>query len=91
MNALRKKGQKVGLIRPVTLWPFPKNVFERIIPSAGRPAFLVVEMSYGQMLDDVKLSLNGRARIEFLGRSGGGIPTEKEIINKVNNCLRRMH
>jgi len=90
VNALREKGKKVGLIRPITLWPFPKDVFKRFLP-AGRQgalsekclAFLVVEMSYGQMLEDVKLAVDGKCPIEFLGRSGGGIPTEEEIINKV--------
>jgi len=87
VKSLRKKGQKIGLIRPITLWPFPKNVFApyavRRTPYARKPAFLVVEMSYGQMVEDVKLALNGKARVEFLGRSGGGIPTEEEILARI--------
>jgi 2-oxoglutarate ferredoxin oxidoreductase subunit alpha len=47
--------------------------------------FLVVEMSYGQMLEDVQLSVNGKARIEFLGRAGGGIPSEEEIMRYAKN------
>ena len=78
--SLRKKGKKIGLIRPITLWPFPKNVFAR---RARKPTFLVVEMSYGQMVEDVKLALNGKAKVEFLGRSGGGIPTEGEILKSL--------
>ncbi|MDI6759048.1 MAG: 3-methyl-2-oxobutanoate dehydrogenase subunit VorB [Candidatus Omnitrophota bacterium] len=86
VSLLRKKGIKVGLIRPITLWPFPTNAFNRHVTTpAHRQTFLVIEMSYGQMLKDVRLVVNGRARIEFLGRAGGGMPTEKEIINKINN------
>ncbi len=87
MSILRKKGVKAGMIRPVTLWPFPKNIFHRYTVNGKRltqrPCFLTVEMSYGQMLEDVKLAINGNARVEFLGRSGGGIPSVEEIINKV--------
>jgi len=85
VHTLRKKGKKVGLIRPVTLWPFPKKIFQRLAISDKRLAFLVIEMSYGQMLEDVKLAVNGKAKIEFLGRSGGGIPTEGEIISSISH------
>ncbi|MCK9603269.1 MAG: 3-methyl-2-oxobutanoate dehydrogenase subunit VorB [Candidatus Omnitrophica bacterium] len=85
VHELRKKGKKIGLIRPITLWPFPRKVFQGITARKKRPVFLVIEMSYGQMLEDVKLSVEGRARVEFLGRSGGGIPTEEEIIKKIKS------
>jgi 2-oxoglutarate ferredoxin oxidoreductase subunit alpha len=84
VKALRNKGKKVGLIRPITLWPFPLKIFKRLATSKKRLTFLVVEMSYGQMLEDVRLALNGAHPVKFLGRSGGGIPSEKEIINKVS-------
>ncbi len=94
MNILRAKGKKVGLLRPVTLWPFPETQITRILNRAHRkknsPAFLVVEMSYGQMLEDVKLSVNGKAKVEFLGRSGGGIPSEEEIIKKLLTVAKAM-
>jgi 2-oxoglutarate ferredoxin oxidoreductase subunit alpha len=83
MYKLRNKGKKVGLIRPITLWPFPVNIFKRLVLRNKQLVFLVTEMSYGQMLEDVKLAVNGKAGVEFLGRSGGGIPTEEEIINKI--------
>jgi len=94
VKRLREKGEKIGLIRPITLWPFPKTQITQILKhlSAGRQGlhrlkyFLVIEMSYGQMLEDVKLAVNGRVPVEFLGRSGGGIPTEEEIIKKIK-CL----
>ncbi len=85
VKSLREKGKKVGLIRPMTLWPFPKNAFKAASTRArGGAKFLVIEMSYGQMLEDVELAVNGKARVEFLGRGGGGIPTEEEITNKVH-------
>ena len=87
MYKLREKGVKVGLIRPVSLWPFPAKAFtqwaRRNTRYAKKPVFLVIEMSYGQMLEDVKLALEGYARVEFLGRSGGGVPTEEEIVAKI--------
>jgi len=83
VNQLRKKGGRIGLIRPITLWPFPQEIFKRLAIGDKRLAFLVIEMSYGQMLEDVKLAVNGKARVGFLGRSGGGIPKEEDIIKKV--------
>jgi len=83
VRSLREKGRKIGLVRAITLWPFPRDIFKRIVSQANKVTFLVVEMSHGQMLEDVKLALAGKARVEFLGRAGGGIPTEEEIIKKV--------
>jgi len=83
VNALRKKGRKIGLIRPIALWPFPKKIFERLTVNGQRSTVLVVEMSSGQMVEDVRLALNCKFPVEFLGRSGGGIPTEEEIIKKL--------
>ncbi|MCX7661439.1 MAG: 3-methyl-2-oxobutanoate dehydrogenase subunit VorB [Candidatus Omnitrophica bacterium] len=81
---LRKRGKKIGLIRIITLWPFPVNIFRKLTEQKNKkPVFLVVEMSYGQMLEDVKLAIAGKARVEFLGRAGGGIPTEEEIVKKI--------
>jgi 2-oxoglutarate ferredoxin oxidoreductase subunit alpha len=86
VNRLREKRKKIGLIRPITLWPFPKDIFKRLAINDKRLAFLVIEMSYGQMLEDVRLAVDGKCPVEFLGRSGGGIPTEEEII-KSSLCL----
>lgn len=83
---LREKGKKIGLIRPITLWPFPKEVFARHLKPNTK--YLVVEMSYGQMLEDVKLAIDGKCKVEFLGRSGGGVPSEEEIIDKINRLAR---
>jgi 2-oxoglutarate ferredoxin oxidoreductase subunit alpha len=83
INKLREKNKKIGLIRPITLWPFPESIFKRVTGDGKRVKFLVIEMSYGQMLEDVRLALNGKAPVEFLGRGGGGIPAEEEIIGFV--------
>jgi 2-oxoglutarate ferredoxin oxidoreductase subunit alpha len=87
VSKLRESGMKVGLIRPISLWPFPVKAFNRPSFLVRSPSFLVIEMSYGQMLDDVKLAVGGRSRVEFLGRSGGGVPSEEAIISKVKKIL----
>ncbi len=86
VNKLRESGERVGLVRPITLWPFPEDVFRKLAGKNRKTKILVVEMSYGQMLEDVKLAVNCKLPIEFLGRSGGGIPSEKEIINKIKHA-----
>ncbi len=82
IKRVREMGLKVGLIRPKTLWPFPKRFLlemSRVVTD-----FLVFEMSTGQMLEDVKLSLEGRRRIHFYGRPGGVISTPDEIAKVIN-------
>ncbi len=81
LHKLREKGKKVGLIRPITLWPFPQKAFSQHLRRNVK--YLVIEMSYGQMLEDVQLTVNGKSKVEFLGRSGGGVLTEEDIIRKV--------
>ncbi len=78
INAARERGIKAGLVRPITLWPFPKDALESVIPTAK--GFLSVEMNMGQMVDDVRLVVAGRAPVEFFGRSGGVIPTPDEVL-----------
>lgn len=86
IKTAEKEGIKVGLIRPITLWPFPTATFEKYaeVPKA----FLSVEMSAGQMVEDVRLSLNGKSPVHFLGRMGGMIPTQKEILEKIREILK---
>lgn len=81
IEQLRKEGIKTGLIRPITLWPFPYDVFEKAADKAK--AFLSVEMSMGQMVEDVKLGVNGKKPVHFFGRTGGMVPSPQEIIDKV--------
>lgn len=77
IKKVREIGLKVGLIRPKTLWPFPERFFVEM--SRVMSDFLVFEMSTGQMVEDVKLSLEGRGRVHFHGRPGGVVPTPDEI------------
>jgi 2-oxoglutarate ferredoxin oxidoreductase subunit alpha len=78
INKAREKGIKAGLIRPITLWPFPVDAIEAAVP--GAKAFLTVEMNMGQMVDDVRLAVSGRRPVEFFGRTGGIIPTPAETL-----------
>ncbi len=83
MAKAKAKGLKVGIIRPITLWPFPYEAFEKALEGGKKKTFLAVEMSMGQMVDDVKIAVNGRANVEFFGRTGGIVPTPNEILNKI--------
>ncbi len=84
VKRLRGEEKKIGLIRPITLWPFPEIKIKEILVRLKRLKYLlVVEMSYGQMYEDVRLTVDGRIPVEFLGRAGGGIPNEEEIIDRV--------
>jgi len=83
---LRKEGINVGLIRPKTLWPFPYKVFNEI-PEKVK-GILAVEMSTGQMIDDVKIANNGRFPIHFMGSPGGSIPADEIISERIKSILR---
>ena len=84
---LRAQGKKVGSIRPVTLWPFPDKAFENL-PSTLKK-ILVVEMNHGQMVDDVRLAVNGRVPVHFFGKTGGDMPmyTLAEMTAEANRLL----
>lgn len=84
VDQMREEGYKVGLIRPKTLWPFPNKAFKEI-PNAKN--LLVVEMSLGQMIDDVKLACECKIPVDFYGRSGGMIPSPSEIANKAQELI----
>jgi 2-oxoglutarate ferredoxin oxidoreductase subunit alpha len=81
VNKAREQGIKAGLIRPITLWPYPVNAIDAAVP--GAKAFLTVEMNMGQMVDDVRLAVNGRRPVEFFGRAGGIIPTPAEVLGQI--------
>jgi len=81
------QGIKLGLLRPITLWPFPVEGFEKVVNIPK--AFLTVEMSAGQMVEDVKLASNGRKPVYFTGRMGGMIPTVDNVLSKVKEILGR--
>jgi pyruvate/2-oxoacid:ferredoxin oxidoreductase alpha subunit len=69
------------VLRPITLFPFPTRHFERLAETAR--VFVVVEMSNGQMLEDVRLALNGARPVEFLSRLGGIVPSHEEVLRFV--------
>lgn len=81
-----KEGIKVGLIRPISLWPFPKEEFEKYAQTPK--AFLTVELNAGQMVEDVRLAVNGKKPVHFYGRMGGMIPKEVEILDKIKEILK---
>ena len=73
----RAEGLKVGMLRPITLWPFPYDEIKRLARTTKQ--FLVFEMNMGQMLEDVELALEGKREVAFHGRPGGVIPTPSEV------------
>lgn len=81
VRAARDEGIKAGLIRPITLWPFPEEAIRATLPTAK--AYLTVEMNMGQMVDDVRLVVNGAHPVDFYGRTGGVIPTPDEVLGKI--------
>ena len=83
----RADGIHVGVLRPITLYPFPIAHFERLAKKAR--VFVVVEMSNGQLLEDVRLALNGVRPVEFLGRAGGNVPSHEEVLSLVRELARR--
>jgi 2-oxoglutarate ferredoxin oxidoreductase subunit alpha len=85
ITTLKEEGISVGLIRPITLWPFPIKAFKEIPDTAK--ALLSAEMSMGQMIDDVKIANEGRLPVHFYGRSGGMVPTPNGIIEKVKEII----
>ena len=80
IRILREKGIKVGLVRPITLFPFP---YDAVSKAADDLNVLVVEMNMGQMIEDVKLGIRGRSEVHFYGRTGGMVPSYEEIVREV--------
>ncbi len=78
MELGREKGYKIGLIRPITLFPFPTDIYAEVAPKVK--GIFDVEMNYGQMVEDVRLSVNGKTDVKFFGRAGGMIPSPEEIL-----------
>lgn len=85
VDDLRREGYRAGLIRPQTLWPFPQHPFTTL--PDGCKAVLCAEMSCGQMIDDVRLAVNGRIPVSFYGRCGGMIPEPDELSEKARTIL----
>ncbi len=81
MIQARQAGVKIGLIRPITLFPFPYEAIGKVAERVK--SVLAVEMSAGQMVEDVRLAVNGRCPVKFYGRTGGMVPTPKEVFEQI--------
>jgi 2-oxoglutarate ferredoxin oxidoreductase subunit alpha len=86
IKTLRQRGIKVGLIRPITVFPFPYDVFQTITEKVAK--ILVVEMNLGQMIEDIRLGVCDKAQICFYGRTGGMVPSYDEIAVEVERFLK---
>ncbi len=94
IQAAAKEGLELGLFRPISLWPFPKDELARLAKAGKR--FLTVEMSMGQMVEDVRLAVNGTvggavAAVDFFGRCGGVIPSEEEVLAEAKRIVDAMN
>jgi 2-oxoglutarate ferredoxin oxidoreductase subunit alpha len=85
VDMAREEGLKVGLFRPISLFPYPTRRIQELAAQGKR--FLVVEMSVGQMVEDVRLAVNGTAQVDFYGRCAGVIPTPEEIFEYAKTLL----
>lgn len=81
VDEARRQGIKVGLFRPITLWPFPTDQLK--LAAARTQKVLVVELSNGQMVEDVRLALNGSKPVEFYGKVGGNVPSVEELVEEI--------
>jgi 2-oxoglutarate ferredoxin oxidoreductase subunit alpha len=87
IDRARKLGIKAGLIRPITLWPFPSEQISKAAEELR--IFLVVEMSCGQMVEDVRLAVAGKVPVVFWGRPGGGVPTVEQVFDRIKELVAR--
>jgi 2-oxoglutarate ferredoxin oxidoreductase subunit alpha len=87
VNRVRKTGLKAGLFRPITLWPFPAKQLRSLTRTIKH--LLVFEMNFGQMVEDVKISVGEQAKVHFHGRPGGIISTPVEIADAITKLIYR--
>jgi len=87
INLLAKEGIKAGLLRPITLWPFPGAALKKVALQDSVKAVVDVELSMGQMIDDVKIALEGCKPVSFIGHSGGVVPTPQEVAQAAREAL----
>jgi len=85
VDEARKQGIKVGLFRPITLWPFPGKQLAATALRAEK--VLTVELSNGQMVEDVRLAVEGKRPVEFYGRVGGNVPAVEELLAKIEEHM----
>ena len=80
-----EEGIKVGIVRPITLWPFPTEAVARA--AQGKKGILVVELNAGQMIEDVRLAVHDSLPVEHFGRLGGIIPSPEEVVNALKEKI----
>jgi len=85
VDRARAEGLKVGLIRPITIWPFPSQAIAALADQAQ--AMLAVELSTGQMIEDVKLAVDGKVPVHFYGRCGGNVPSGNELMEQYRKVM----
>lgn len=91
IEALRAEGIKAGLFRPITLWPYPEKALHELAAQSNVKAFLDVEMSStGQMIDDVRIAVEGQKPISYLGHAGGVMPTVEEMVESAKKALKEV-
>ena len=86
INEARKQGIKVGMIRPITLWPFPKEVFRRAADKVN--SFISVELSMGQMIEDVRLATECKKPVTLCNRAGGMIPSPDQVLEAIKKAAK---
>lgn len=89
MDLAREKGIKIGLFRPITLYPYPYKRLEELASQVK--LMLTVELNSGQMVEDVKLGVNGKVPVEFFGRMGGMMPTPEDIVHHLETLIQTHH
>lgn len=87
VDKARKEGLKVGLFRPISLWPFPSEELGKLAKTASQ--FMSVELSAGQMVEDVRLAVNGAKPVHFYGRMGGMMPNPNEIYEQIVTVMQK--
>lgn len=83
VNQARKQGIKAGLFRPITLWPYPKKELKASAVGTNVKRVLTLELSTGQMVEDVRLVVEGRVPVDFFGRTGGMVPTVNDVLQAI--------
>ena len=87
IDDLETQGISIGLLRPITLWPFPEMEIRREAAKANIEKVLTVEMSMGQMVEDVDKAVQGKKPVEFFGRTGGIVPAPEEVREQILKLL----
>lgn len=88
VDLLREKGIKAGLMRPITLFPFPSDRYARLANMENVKEFVAVELSMGQMIEDVKLAVEGKKPVKFFGRCGGNVMSSEDIVDFIEKEVK---